>query len=534
MCLLFRKRIRWLFRSLFLTGPLSLIWLIYSVPVFSQALKQEFPVHISVVVSPPYSKNIDAYISQPDKVMATFLSNAPAPVDVYILGVFEGENGIRVYTDPGYKMYPPVTLLPGVPYYLNRFNLEQVFDSENLVCQGITLSELIHGQGLPEDNYTICLQAFDYLTGETVSSESPLGCSNPFTVSDLEPPVILFPVSGQDIFAGDFQNINFVWTWPPGAPNSTRFALKIIEVLPADRNINDAFRSATQPVFFEKIIVSTNYLYGPSDPRLVPGKTYAFSITASDPLQKSFFRNNGESEIASFNFLPEEKPVPASPIEWDVVANRIIYYNVNSDTLSEDGAPVSGQYTVKLDFRGNGDIIFQTDEKGEPQTIACKMTPSGNLTWDYERGMIPVPVLVSLSALKDPTSLIETGDTWSKISVTDGDMNRNIEELILNFKGEFEALPVFQTGEEELICIQTEVYNRIEPTDYSINFYKNPNVTDGPFSWEKYLSGTVHFNTHLKCLERAEMILLPVFKDQAPKSFKMERRVQNENKPDKN
>lgn len=268
---------------------------------------QPNPVNITVAVAPPYSKNIDTYISQPNKIMATFLSSAQAPLDVYILGIFEGENGIRVYTDPGYKMYPPVTLLPGIPFTLTRFNLEQVFDEKHLISQGITLNELLHANGLPEDTYTICLQAFNYDTGEPVSEESPLGCSNPFLVLDLEPPVILFPADGAVIEPSLPQQLTFSWTRPPGAPDNTLFDFRLVEVLPSDRNINDAFQSAVHPVFYETTTSITSVLFGVTEPALIEGKTYACRVTAYDPARQAVFRNDGMSEVVSFIYMKVEE-----------------------------------------------------------------------------------------------------------------------------------------------------------------------------------------------------------------------------------
>jgi hypothetical protein len=141
----------------------------------------------------------------------------------------------------------PITLLPGVPYTLNRFNLEQVFDEDHLQCQGITLQEVLYRNGLPEDYYTICLQAFDNENGEPLSAESPLGCSNTFLVLDLEAPVLLSPADGTEFEPATPQNITFVWTSPPGAPENTMFNFKIVEVMPYERNINDAVgRQATR------------------------------------------------------------------------------------------------------------------------------------------------------------------------------------------------------------------------------------------------------------------------------------------------
>jgi TANFOR domain-containing protein len=277
---------------------------------FSMTYGQASTVIASLAVTPPYTSKIDVYISQPNKIMATFLNTTLQPVDVYILGSFKSEGGINVYTDPDFRMSPPLTLFPQVPYNLNRFNLEQVFDEDHLQCQGITIREVLYGNGLPEDYYTICLQAFNYGTGEPLSAESPQGCSNSFLVLDLEAPVVLSPADGTEFEPVMPQNIPFVWTRPPGSPDNTQFDIKIIEVLPSDRNINDAVKSASHPVFFETTVSITSYLLGPADPALTGGKTYACVVTAYDPSGKAVFRNNGMSEVSSFLYLAPDT-IPA-------------------------------------------------------------------------------------------------------------------------------------------------------------------------------------------------------------------------------
>jgi TANFOR domain-containing protein len=299
MCF-FSFKIKLLLRySLFFSGIVTCI--VSNIPHFTYG--QDYRVQLTLAVTPPYTSKIDDYISQPNKIMATFMNSSFQPVEVYIQGSIQSEGGINVYTDPDFRMSPPLTLLPGLPYNLNRFNLEQVFDASHLVCQGITLNEVIYGNGLPEDYYTICMQAFDYETGEPLSAESPQGCSNSFLVLDLEPPIILSPADGTVFEPVTPQNFIFVWTRPPAAPDNTQFNLKIIEVLPSDRNINDAMRSASHPVFFETTVSVTSCLLGPANPILTEGKSYAWIVTAYDPSGKVVFRNNGMSEVSGFSYM---------------------------------------------------------------------------------------------------------------------------------------------------------------------------------------------------------------------------------------
>jgi TANFOR domain-containing protein len=289
---------------------------------FTIAHAQPYTVSVTLAVSPPYTSKIDDYISQPNKIMATFINTSLEPVDVYVHGSIQSEGGINVYTDPDFRMSPPITLQPGIPYTMNRFNLEQVFDEDHLQCQGITIEEVLYRGGLPEDYYTICLQAFDNETGEPLSAESPQGCSNSFLVLDLEPPIVLSPVDGTEFEPVTPQNFIFVWTRPPGSPDNTQFNVKIVEVMPSDRNINDAVKSASHPVFFETTVSVTSCLLGPDNPTLTEGKTYAWMVTAIDPSGQAAFRNNGESEVSSFFYLAQDTIPSFIPDSTNVSTER--------------------------------------------------------------------------------------------------------------------------------------------------------------------------------------------------------------------
>ncbi len=264
---------------------------------------QPFPVTITIAVAPPYYPHINDYVEQPNKIMATLINTGASPVSVYLLGSITGDMGVSVYTDPVYRMPVPIVIQPQGMYFVSRNNLEQIFSVDNLKYEGITKNELIYGNGLPEGEYQICLRAYDYNLRVPLSPEDPAGCSAPFNVTSVEPPVILQPLTGADITPSTPQMVVFSWTRPPNAPMNTQYRLKIIEVLPYDRNINDAMQSAGHPVFFEKDMMVNSYLYGPADPALVTGKKYAFAVIAFDPDNKTVFRNNGMSEVFSFNYL---------------------------------------------------------------------------------------------------------------------------------------------------------------------------------------------------------------------------------------
>ncbi|MCX6250839.1 MAG: hypothetical protein NTX61_08810 [Bacteroidetes bacterium] len=275
--------------------------------MFTTEMKAQY-MEITVNVSPPYTSKIYDYISKPNKIMAYFTNRTGVNKNFYVLGSFTGA-GIKIFTDPNYKMPTPMFLKNGESKFMTKMNIEEAFDEDHLIFVGITKNELLYGSGLPEGDYTLCLEAHEYSNG-TLLSQPGMGCSAPFKVSNVEPPVIFQPVCGQQVNPSMPQALIFSWSMPPGAPANTQYNLKIIEVLPSDRNINDAVNSATHPVFFEKTVTIVTLLLGASDPSLVAGSTYAFVVTAIDPGNKVTFRNHGMSEVCSFIYSATNTPPP--------------------------------------------------------------------------------------------------------------------------------------------------------------------------------------------------------------------------------
>jgi TANFOR domain-containing protein len=132
-------------------------------------------VNVSIHITPPYSTKICDYTMQPNKILATLVNVTPdfQALQVYLGGSIQGEGGIRISTRPGSRPADPITLQPGVPYILNPSNLSAIFSPDQLVYEGITQREIIYGNGLPEDVYTICLRVYDYTSQQPGYSTGP-------------------------------------------------------------------------------------------------------------------------------------------------------------------------------------------------------------------------------------------------------------------------------------------------------------------------------------------------------------------------
>lgn len=274
--------------------------------IFNQftSLSQITNVNVSINILPPYSTYISDYLNNQNKTIVTLIPNGLTSADqatVYFKASIVGDNGVSMITKSGYKPAQGLQLIGAFPKILNGKTLSDYFDVNNLIFTGITYQELVNGNGLPEGNYTICVQVFDFNTDLPLSQMPPMGCSAPLNIQHIDPPLPLSPACGSNVMFTPVQNILINWSYNPGVTPNVQYLLKIVPVLPT-QNANDAINTMVTPAFFEKILRGTNYLYGPADPKLIKGQKYAYRIKAFDPLNKVVFKNNGESEVCTFTY----------------------------------------------------------------------------------------------------------------------------------------------------------------------------------------------------------------------------------------
>lgn len=278
-------------------------------------------VLVKVIVMPPYSSHISDFVSHPERVSVTLQNQGNTPLNIQLNGSIKGDNGVLLSVNKNYKSSSPIHLAPLETRNLSGNAINALFDYNQLVFNGITKAELMTSGNLPEGNYQICAQAYDYNTNAPLSEDE---CSNVFPLSSLEAPYIIKPADGDNIVpVGAVQNFVITWSTPAGAPPSTQYSVRIVEILD-NRSPENAIQSATQPPFFQQTVVGSPVLiYGPAQPALTPGRHYALVVQAKDPTNSAIFRNNGMSEVVGFvygdnNF--NKNPVILSPAEDDAVS----------------------------------------------------------------------------------------------------------------------------------------------------------------------------------------------------------------------
>ena len=292
------------FRKLWLSIILVLTGILY--------VTSQNEVTVMVNILPPYTPYISDYIEDTGKVIVTlnYTSATGAPLDVYLHGSFTGSStGINVYTDPNYMPPVPIHLENGQTYQLSPDEIGELYAMENVIYEGISAEEMMTSGALPEDYYQLCVRAYKYDTYDPVSQSAPSGCSSQFLISNIDPPIILAPMCGDEILMQNPQNIYVNWTQPVGTnPLFVTYYFRMVEV-PFDSGIDpiDALAETSYAsVYEEEVFNGTSLLLTNDKVQLAPNNTYAFSVQALSDTGDYYFKNNGVSEACWFTYNEEE------------------------------------------------------------------------------------------------------------------------------------------------------------------------------------------------------------------------------------
>jgi hypothetical protein len=283
-----------------------LVGLLVLVGTWGSVMSQNRPVTSTVQLMPPYSVYLADYARPGSEQMQVYLLlrdlSEPA-YDIRLRLTIEG-SGIRLQTNPAYQP-PPITLEGGSPTIVSGETLAPYLDSRNLLFSGITQAEYEQRRALPEGFYQITVEVLDYRRADRVLSR-PATFMAWFTLN--EPPRITAPLCGTTLPLQEPTNILFQWmdggNVNLGSPFATEYELTLVEVFPADRNVEDAIRSSVP--LLQTITTETSYLYGLTDAALIPGQKYAFRVRALDTevstRGRGIFKNEGYSETCHFTY----------------------------------------------------------------------------------------------------------------------------------------------------------------------------------------------------------------------------------------
>lgn len=300
---------------------LTLFIILYS---SSQAIAQRFPVTVIPQVNPPAPVNLFNYadattINSPLRVQLLLsditISNEQIRLKVY----FEG-NGIAFESRDVVIGASSLFIDGGIPLVLTNTELAPYFELQNI--QGINSN--IYGRAIPEGSYQFCFEVFDFSTGNRLSSKT---CTNVYIFKN-EPPILNLPLKGVNIEPTEIDNIVFQWTPRHINVSNVEYELSIVEIWDDFVDPQTAFLSL--PPIFETTTRATSFVYGPTQPLLLPEKRYAWRVRAK-ALQGAeeigLFRNEGNSEVfwfsrtspcdVPFNVYAEPKGISKINVFWD-------------------------------------------------------------------------------------------------------------------------------------------------------------------------------------------------------------------------
>jgi hypothetical protein len=276
------------------------LWL--TIGLATATLAQNFPVQASLFIGGPYSLSLEDYYAPNDtrlKLMIWLKDVRMSQYPVRLRFTIES-NRVRITTRPDYRP-APIYLQGGMTQTFFGYDLMNYFDIDNLNFSGIDRSQYARQRILPEGLYRFSVEVLDYYRGTVVSN---MAMFQAYIVLN-DPPVINYPLNGSKIPFTGLQHI--VFNWAPrhmGSPNSafsTVYRLRIVEVIPDDRNPYEAMM--IMPPVFETTTSLTTFIYDGTCPLLVPGRKYAFNVTAIDQGGRDLFKNGGASETFTFTYV---------------------------------------------------------------------------------------------------------------------------------------------------------------------------------------------------------------------------------------
>ena len=293
-----------------------------------QIRKKNAIVNQAVMVIPPYTNKLSDYFESPGKIrnVITIAQYPDNDASLRVQGTLESIDGKIVIGSAQHAASVQIKGTPSgnqtifTPYTLTYNELRDIF-KEPMNYQGITREQVLR-DGLPDGSYRLCFKVYDAKRNQLLSQ----ACSPPFMLtppmqSALEPPQLIQPYDGSELPPEQKQTVQFTWTMPPGAPATTQYMIKIIELNDRYANYRDMLRNSSYPAFFETTVRSVpTYLYTPANPAFKEGKTYAWVVraignnvnTPAAIVPSVTFKNDGYSEPAVFTFK-KSKEVKVEP-----------------------------------------------------------------------------------------------------------------------------------------------------------------------------------------------------------------------------
>ncbi|MCG8699255.1 MAG: hypothetical protein MI922_14465, partial [Bacteroidales bacterium] len=370
-----------------------LVVIALSIALVAQA--QRYPVVSRTVVQAPYPFSLDEYVSgQASKVQLTLQvtdvveeSILNLPVKLHLV-LTNGQ--VTVETDPNY-INKLIYINANEVLTYTAADLAHLFQIDNLLFSGYSKNQYLREGRLPDGMYRLSFQVIRMDRPTDVPQNMATTFPATMYLFANNPPLLNQPRNKKEISVDGQQNIFFSWTMR-GSPFASpgfmpEYKLELWEIYPDNLNENTVVRS-TQPIFSTNT-PGNSYVYTAADPLLVPGRKYAWRVTAHDPQKLAHFNDKGESKVYWFKYgqlctEPTITELKAGPehleVEWETqqlqtgftlryrpVDNDGTWYSAETNYLSHriDNLQSLTQYVVEV----AGKCGSQNSEFSEQQTI---------------------------------------------------------------------------------------------------------------------------------------------------------------------
>ncbi len=265
--------------------------------IYSRAEAQLTPLILNVTVSQPVPADLSRWSSNPNQLIIILTNTSQKSYQIRFAGFAEKLGGGTMISIK--KNYVGRTIFIGpnasLPLNLNDF---PITDAGSVDVTGGDKNTIIRTKMLSEGTYRICIQAVDYNNPNIILSNQD--CKT-FGISYVDPPQTINPKCGVTVAAANPQLIQFQWTPVILQNGSPQYEFSLIP-LTGNQQPEAAFQVLQGNSFYTTTEMSTVLTYGPSQPSLISGNSYAWRVQAIDQQKSASIRNNGYSAACSFTY----------------------------------------------------------------------------------------------------------------------------------------------------------------------------------------------------------------------------------------
>ena len=198
------------------TKMMSLVMMVFTVLSFASNAQ----VTVNLNIMPPYSPFYRDYAGFNHDYLSTNHTivnlTSSTNVNVYLTAsIKKDDNSISIQVRESYRPAMPISLVANIPKIQTGIQLKNIYGSgstNDLILIGVTTNEVIYNQALPEGNYTVCIQARDFVTGEVLGES----CQTIYIVF-YEPPQITNPTNLTSVYSKYPQLV--ITSWACATPN---------------------------------------------------------------------------------------------------------------------------------------------------------------------------------------------------------------------------------------------------------------------------------------------------------------------------